>query len=166
MITNPAPDQSWRTIVSTLGAQFGSALTAGTYIFGAGGNKVVLAGAGSGFGVVELDPADFTGYNALVRLRAWVVCNSVDPNAGAWTFALAPVATYNGGSNVDPGIATLGSNVVTAAVTPTVSGTALATGTSAAYPAAGAYALAVTFGSNTATNSIERAAVVLQVQRN
>ncbi|OAI39922.1 hypothetical protein AYO39_02270 [Actinobacteria bacterium SCGC AG-212-D09] len=167
LITTTTADSNaavWRPIWQVHGAQFNTAVAGGTYIFGGGGSKVALAGAGSAFGTLQLDPADYAPNAVSVRLRVWVASNSTDPAAGAWTFALAPVATYNGGSNVDPGVATLGSNVVTAVVTPVASTQVFATGASAPFPPAGTYALTATFGSTTAVNSIERCSISLQGQ--
>lgn len=131
-----------------------STTTANTYILHTQAATAITA-ANSAFGAFYLDPADYaiSGYTTKLRLRSWVLTDSVAPAVNL-TVGLYPVTAFGGGSNVLPLISTIGAAI--ASSTYTTPGASTQTKTDAAdvtFPTAGWYCFAYAPSGTTATNS-------------
>jgi hypothetical protein len=154
---------AWKDIpgIATLNnLVFASATGATTDLILSGNNTAAIASAGSAFTPQRLDPTAYkvTGDSRTlqIRVRAWVITNSVAPTV-TFTFNLKPVATWGGGSNADPTVASLGAAVATATITtPGASSRVTADSSIVTFPADDWYVLTLTTNGTSATNSIER----------
>lgn len=128
---------------------------------------VALAAANSAYCVIHLNASEFgtvTGRTAKIRVKGWVRTNAVSPGIN-FTFALYPVATWNGASGAQPGVATLGTAVCSTTLNnPGASAFAHSESSDADYPADGAYVATFSTSGANAANSLPIAKCFLQAR--
>ena len=128
--------------------------------------QIAVAGAASTYAAFYLNPADYaiSGRTTNIRLSAVVFTNAVAPVSNI-TLGLYPIATFGGASAAAPTIASLSAAVMTAAINaPAATSANQASSAATAFPAAGFYAVAVTFSAVFAANAQVSVRAKLQAQ--
>lgn len=158
---------TYKAIIEKGSSGPGSTAAGGVYALGGTGALVPLANTTPAF---YLDPADFLANTRVskLRMKGTLVTNAVAPTIN-YTFGLYPVATWGGGSNVTPFVATLGAVIAgsspAAINTPGANSTTIVTGADFSFPAVGWYVLGLLTSNAQPANCIVQATGQLQLRQ-